>query len=117
LLAPSGRASADTPVKRKTRLVPLAMMEGNGALAALDGLARQMKRLPAPPRRSLTADQVRGRPERIVLDQVSLVKDDRFWALGWKTSAQSRAEEIARAAAKVASELELAVQESRRPRH
>lgn len=51
------RSSVGTLVERKTRFVTLAKMEGNGAAAALDGFTRQMKRLPAFLRRSLTYDR------------------------------------------------------------
>lgn len=53
----SNRSSLGTLVKRKTRFVTLAKMEGNGAAAALEGFTRQMKRLPAFLRRSLTYDR------------------------------------------------------------
>lgn len=53
----SNRSSVGTLVERKTRFVTLAKMEGNGAAAALEGFTRQMKRLPAFLRRSLTYDQ------------------------------------------------------------
>lgn len=46
-----------TLVERKTRLLTLAKMEGDGAAAALEGFTRQMKRLPAFLRRSLTYDR------------------------------------------------------------
>lgn len=51
------RSSVGTLVERKTRLVTLAKMEGNGAEAALEGFTRQMRRLPALLRRSLTCDR------------------------------------------------------------
>jgi IS30 family transposase len=51
------RSSVGTLVERKTRLVTLAKMEGNGAEAALAGFTRQLKRLPAVLRRSLTYDR------------------------------------------------------------
>jgi IS30 family transposase len=51
------RTSVGTLVERKTRLVTLAKMQGNGAEAALEGFTRQMKRLPAFLRRSLTYDR------------------------------------------------------------
>ena len=51
------RSSVGTLVERKTRFVTLAKMEGNGAEAALEGFTRQMKRLPAFLRRSLTYDR------------------------------------------------------------
>jgi len=53
----SNRSSVGTLVERKTRFVTLAKMDGNGAEAALEGFTRQMKRLPAFLRRSLTYDQ------------------------------------------------------------
>ena len=53
----SNRSSVGTLVKRKTRFVTLAKMDGNGAAAALEGFTRQMKRLPAFLRRSLTYDR------------------------------------------------------------
>jgi IS30 family transposase len=53
----SNRSSVGTLVERKTRFVTLAKMEGNGAAAALEGFTRQMKRLPAFLRRSLTYDR------------------------------------------------------------
>ena len=40
------RFSVGTLVERKTRLVTLAKMEGNGAEAALAGFTRQMRRCP-----------------------------------------------------------------------
>ena len=51
------RSSVGTLVERRTRFVCLARMEGNGAAAALEGFTRQMKRLPAFLRRSLTYDR------------------------------------------------------------
>jgi IS30 family transposase len=51
------RSSVGTLVERKTRFVTLARMEGNGAKAALAGFTRQMRRLPAFLRRSLTYDR------------------------------------------------------------
>jgi IS30 family transposase len=51
------RSSVGTLVERKTRLVTLAKMEGNGAEAALEGFTRQMRRLPGVLRRSLTYDR------------------------------------------------------------
>lgn len=51
------RSSVGTLVERKTRLVILSRMEGNGAEAALAGFTRQMRRLPALMRRSLTYDR------------------------------------------------------------
>jgi IS30 family transposase len=53
----ANRSSVGTLVERKTRFVTLAKMDGNGAEAALEGFTRQMKRLPAFLRRSLTYDQ------------------------------------------------------------
>ena len=53
----SNRSSVGTLVERKTRFVTLAKMEGNGAAAVLEGFTRQMKRLPALLRRSLTYDR------------------------------------------------------------
>jgi IS30 family transposase len=51
------RSSVGTLVERKTRFVLLSRMEGNGAEAALAGFTRQMRRLPAFLRRSLTYDR------------------------------------------------------------
>jgi len=51
------RSSVGTLVERKTRFVTLARMEGNGAEAALEGFTRQMRRMPAFLRRSLTYDR------------------------------------------------------------
>jgi IS30 family transposase len=51
------RSSVGTLVERKTRLVTLAKMEGNGAEAALAGFTRQMRRLPGFLRQSLTYDR------------------------------------------------------------
>lgn len=48
-----GRSSVGTLVERKTRFVPLARGEGNGAAAVLERFTHQMKRLPAVLRRSL----------------------------------------------------------------
>jgi IS30 family transposase len=53
----ANRSSVGTLVERKTRFVTLAKMEGNGAVAALEGFTRQMKHLPAVLRRSLTYDR------------------------------------------------------------
>ena len=53
----SNRSSVGTLVERKTRFVVLSRMQGNGAEAALEGFTRQMKRLPAILRRSLTYDR------------------------------------------------------------
>ena len=46
-----------TLVERKTRFVVLCKMNGNGAQAALDSFTRQMKRLPATMRKSMTYDR------------------------------------------------------------
>ena len=46
-----------TLVERKTRFVILCKMDGNGAEAALEGFTRQMKRLPAMLRKSMTYDR------------------------------------------------------------
>lgn len=51
------RSSVGTLVERKTRFVVLCKMNGNGAEAALDSFSRQMKRLPAALRRSMTYDR------------------------------------------------------------
>jgi IS30 family transposase len=51
------RTSVGTLVERRTRFLVLSKMEGNGAEAALDGFTRQMKRLPALFRKSLTYDR------------------------------------------------------------
>lgn len=51
------RASVGTLVERRTRFVVLGKMDGNGAAAALAGFSRQMRRLPAFFRRSLTYDR------------------------------------------------------------
>lgn len=53
----ANRSSVGTLVERKTRFVTLVRMEGNGAAAALEGFTRQMRRLPAVLRRSLTYDR------------------------------------------------------------
>lgn len=53
----ANRSSVGTLVERKTRFVLLGRMEGNGAEAALAGFTRQMRRLPAFLRRSLTYDR------------------------------------------------------------
>ena len=46
-----------TLVERKTRFVVLCKMDGNTAEAALKGFTRQMKRLPAALRKSMTYDR------------------------------------------------------------
>jgi IS30 family transposase len=51
------RSSVGTLVERKTRFLLLSKMEGNGAQAALEGFSRQMKRLPASLRKSMTYDR------------------------------------------------------------
>ena len=51
------RSSVGTLVERKTRFVVLCKMNGNGAEAALDSFTRQMKRLPAVMRKSMTYDR------------------------------------------------------------
>jgi IS30 family transposase len=51
------RTSVGTLVERKTRFLVLSKMDGNGAEAALEGFTRQMKRLPASLRKSLTYDR------------------------------------------------------------
>lgn len=51
------RSSVGTLVERKTRFVVLCKMNGNGAAAVLDSFTRQMKRLPAALRRSMTYDR------------------------------------------------------------
>ena len=51
------RTSVGTLVERKTRFVILCKMNGNGAEAALEGFSRQMKRLPASLRKSMTYDR------------------------------------------------------------
>ena len=51
------RSSVGTLVERKTRFVVLCRMRGNGAEAALDSFSRQMKRLPATLRKSMTYDR------------------------------------------------------------
>jgi len=50
------RSSVGTLVERKTRFVVLCKMNGNGAEAVLDSFNRQMKRLPAALRKSMTYD-------------------------------------------------------------
>ena len=51
------RTSVGTLVERKTRFLILSKMDGNGAEAALEGFGRQMKRLPASLRKSMTCDR------------------------------------------------------------
>jgi len=51
------RSSVGTLVERKTRFVVLCKMNGNGAEAVLDSFTRQMKRLPAALRKSMTYDR------------------------------------------------------------
>ena len=51
------RSSVGTLVERKTRFVVLCKMRGNGAEAVLDSFTRQMKRLPAALRKSMTYDR------------------------------------------------------------
>lgn len=51
------RSSVGTLVERQTRFVVLCRMEGGTAQAALDGFGKQMKRLPAFLRESLTYDR------------------------------------------------------------
>lgn len=51
------RTSVGTLVERKTRFVILGKMDGNGAEAALEGFTRQMRRLPASFRKSMTYDR------------------------------------------------------------
>ena len=53
----ANRTSVGTLVERKTRFPVLSKMDGNGAEAALEGFSRQMKRLPAVLRKSLTYDR------------------------------------------------------------
>ena len=53
----ANRTSVGTLVERKTRFLILSKMDGNGAEAALAGFTRQMKRLPARFRKSLTYDR------------------------------------------------------------
>ena len=50
------RSSVGTLVERKTRFDVLCKMNGKGADAALDGFTRQLKRLPAALRKSMTYD-------------------------------------------------------------
>ena len=51
------RSAVGTLVERKTRFVVLCKMDGCGAQAALDSFTRQMKKLPAFLRESLTYDR------------------------------------------------------------
>ena len=51
------RSAVGTLVERKTRFVVLCKMDGCGAQAALEGFTRQMKKLPAFLRESLTYDR------------------------------------------------------------
>ncbi len=51
------RFSVGSLVERKTLLVLFSKTGGNGAEAALEGFTRQMKRLPARLRKSLTYDR------------------------------------------------------------
>ena len=51
------RSSVGTLVERKTRFVVLCKMNGNGAEAVLDSFTRQMQRLPAALRKSMTYDR------------------------------------------------------------
>ena len=51
------RSSVGTLVERKTRFVVLCKMTGNGAEAVLGSFTRQMKRLPASLRKSMTYDR------------------------------------------------------------
>ena len=51
------RSSVGTLVERKTRFVILCKMDGNGVEAALDSFTRQMRRLPAALRKSMTYDR------------------------------------------------------------
>jgi IS30 family transposase len=51
------RTSVGTLAGRKTRFLILSKMNGNGAEAALEGFSRQMKRLPASMRKSMTYDR------------------------------------------------------------
>ena len=54
------RSSVGTLVERKTRFVVLCKMNGDGAEAVLDSFTRQMKRLPAALRKSMTYDRGSG---------------------------------------------------------
>jgi len=51
------RSSVGEQVERKTRFVVLCKTRGNGAEAVLDSFTRQMKRLPAALRKSMTYDR------------------------------------------------------------
>jgi len=51
------RSAVGTVVERKTRFVILSKMRGCTAEAALEGFSRQMKRLPAVLRKSMTYDR------------------------------------------------------------
>lgn len=51
------RSTVGRLVKRNTRFVVLRKMDGNGAEAALESFSRQMKRLPAALRKSMTYDR------------------------------------------------------------
>ncbi len=64
------RSSVGTLVERKTRFVVLCRMGGNGAQAALEGFSRQMKRLPAMMRKSMTYD--RGSDPLVVFRQTTV---------------------------------------------
>jgi len=50
-------SSVGTLAGRRTRFLSLSKMNGNGAEAALEGFSRQMKRLPARLRKSMTHDR------------------------------------------------------------
>ena len=63
------RSSVGTLVERKTRFVILCKMDGNGAEAALDSFTRQMRRLPAALRKSMTYD--RGSDPLMVCEQTT----------------------------------------------
>jgi IS30 family transposase len=63
------RSSVDTLIERKTRFVVLCKMNGNGAEAVLDSFTRQMKRLPAALRKSMTYD--RGSDPFMVCEQTT----------------------------------------------
>ena len=54
---PVNRSSVGTLVERKTRFMVLCRLRGNGAEAILDSFTRQMKRLPAALRKSMTYDR------------------------------------------------------------
>ena len=51
------RSSVGTLAGRRTRFLSLSRMNGKGAEAALEGFSRQMKRLPARLRKSMTCDR------------------------------------------------------------